>query len=87
MIAILLEWLLFLALIGAVGVGVYFGMLHLTPVGRRVRETRNRLLIDREAELTCPIHGLVPDGELVRLPTGERMCPRCYREAAQGRIE
>jgi hypothetical protein len=62
-------------------------MLHLTPVGRRIRETRNRELIDREAELTCPIHGVIPDGALVRLPNGERLCPYCYREAAQGRIE
>ncbi|HET9010907.1 MAG TPA: hypothetical protein VFN38_03790 [Gemmatimonadaceae bacterium] len=87
MTAILLEWLLFVLLIGAVGGVSYLGMLHLTPLGRRIRETRNRALIDREAELTCPIHGVVPDGELVRLPSGERMCPFCYREAAQGRIE
>ena len=72
--------------------GAYVGMdpdrtLYFTPVGRRIRETRNRAAIDQESELTCPIHGRVADGELVRLPGGERLCPFCYREAMQGRIE
>jgi len=87
MTAILLEWLLFFALVGAVGGASYLAMLYLTPLGRRIRETRNRELIDREADLTCPIHGTVADGELVRLPSGARICPFCYREAAQGKIE
>ena len=87
MIAIILEWVLFVLLVAAVGGVAYGGMLYLTPLGRRIRETRNRLEIDREAELSCPIHGTVPDGELVRLPSGERLCPFCYREAAQGKIE
>lgn len=87
MIAIILEWVLFVLLVAAVGGVAYLGMLHLTPLGRRIRETRNRLEIDRAAELTCPVHGTVADGELVRLPSGERMCPVCYREVTQGRIE
>ena len=87
MTAILLEWLLFFVLVAAVGGASYVAMLYLTPLGRRIRETRNRTLIDREAELTCPIHGTVADGELVRLPSGARICPFCYREAAQGKIE
>ena len=87
MTAILVEWLLFFALVAAVGGASYFAMLYLTPLGRRIRETRNRELIDNEAELTCPIHGAVADGQLVRLPSGARICPFCYREAAQGKIE
>jgi len=87
MTAILLEWLLFFVLVAVVGGVAYAGMLYLTPLGRRIRQTRNRELIDNEADRTCPIHGAVPDGDLVRLPSGARICPFCYREAAQGRIE
>ena len=87
MSAIILEVLLFLALIGVVGAMSYLVVLYFTPVGRRIRETRNRLAIDSESDRTCPAHGTIPDGELVRLPSGERICPFCYREAAQGMIE
>ena len=87
MSAILVEVVLFVALVGLVAALAYWVTLTFTPLGRRIRETRNREAIDMEAELTCPVHGRVPDGELVRLTSGERMCPACYRDAVQGRIE
>jgi hypothetical protein len=81
--AIMLEMVLFVAL-GAV-VGAFFvRALGITPLGRRLRQTANRQRIDKEAALTCPIHGLQQEQDLVRLPTGEPLCPHCYREAVHG---
>ena len=87
MTPILIEWLILFAVIAALGGAAYLAMLYFTPLGRRIRETRNREVIDGEAERTCPIHGATADGQLVRLPSGERICPHCYREAAQGKLE
>jgi hypothetical protein len=84
---IILESVLFVALVVVVGALVYWGALYFTPLGRRVRETRTRAAIDRAAELECPLHGQFADGELVRLASGERMCPDCYREAVRGTAE
>ena len=84
---IIIEGVLFAGLVVAVAALLYWGILFLTPLGRRVRETRNRVAIDRAVELECPVHGQVADGELVRLPSGERMCPVCYREAMRGQLE
>ncbi|MFL5577842.1 MAG: hypothetical protein ACJ79S_17955 [Gemmatimonadaceae bacterium] len=81
---IIIEGVLFVALVAAVGALLYWGALYFTPLGRRVRETRNRVAIERAAELECPLHGQFADGELVRLPGGARMCPVCYREVARG---
>ena len=80
MVNIILEGVLFVALVATVAALFYWGVLYFTPLGQRLRETRNRRRIDRDADLTCPIHGSYADGELVRLPTGERMCPACYKE-------
>ena len=85
MVNIILEGVLFVALVATVVALFYWGVLYLTPLGRRIRETRNRQRIDRAADLTCPIHGSYADGELVRLPTGERMCPACYKETMYGK--
>ena len=86
MTVILLESVLFLALVAVVGVFVVkaFG---LTPAGLRLRQTANRRRIEKLVELTCPIHGLQRDEALVRLPTGEPLCPHCYQEAVHGHID
>ena len=82
--AIIIEGVLFVALIAAGGALLYWILVTITPAGARIRQTQNRVRIDRVAELTCPIHGLHAEDELVRLANGERVCPDCYKETHHG---
>ena len=84
--AIMLESALFIALLAVVG-ALFVTALGFTPFGRRIRQTANRKRIDRQADLTCPIHGLQREVDLVRLPTGEPLCSHCYKEAVHGHID
>ena len=84
--AILLESALFIALLAVAG-ALVLSALGRTPFGRRMQQTANRKRIERLAELTCPIHGLQREEELVRLSTGEPLCPHCYQEAIHGHID
>lgn len=86
MSAIILEGVLFVALIAAVGALFRMGVQS-TPVGRRLRQEQNRKLIDRAAAATCPIHGLQNEDDLVRLPDGGLMCPLCYKENVHGQLD
>lgn len=83
MILIILEGVLFVALVAAVGAFLYMGVQS-TPVGRRLRQSRNRALIDRSAQAACPTHGRQDEDDLVRLPDGTLICPRCYEEEVHG---
>ena len=84
--AIIIEGVLFVALL-AVGVTlVAFVVRHYTSVGRRIEQTRNRKELERAADLVCAIHGVHEERELVRLDSGELMCPDCYREALSGPV-
>lgn len=85
MTVIIIESVLFIALL-AVGGAFVATALGITPWGRRLRQTANRRRIDKQAELTCPLHGLQREDDLVRLPTGEPLCPKCYEEAVHGHI-
>ena len=77
---IIVEGVLFVALI-ATGVALLCWLiLTFTPAGVRLRQALNRKRIERAAELVCPIHGPRAEEHLVRLANGERMCPECYRE-------
>lgn len=82
---IILESVLFVALLAVVGT-LFVSALGITPLGRRLRQTANRKRIDKQADLTCPIHGLQQERDLVRLPNGEPLCPHCYKEAVHGHI-
>ena len=82
--AIIVEGVLFVALIAAGGTLLYWIVLNLTPAGVRLRQTQNRKRIERTAELACPIHGLRAEDQLVRLANGERVCPDCYKETLHG---
>lgn len=84
--AIILESVLFFALVAVVGVLIFSGIKR-TPLGQRFKQTANRKAIDQQAELTCSIHGLQQASELVRLPTGEVLCPQCYKEAVHGLVD
>lgn len=76
MAAIIMEGVLLAALVVAVGTLLFFG----TPLGRRWQQVKNRKDIERAAELHCPVHGPLTEEAMVRLPSGERVCPECFKE-------
>ncbi len=80
MVTIILEGVLFIALLAVVGALVAYGVFGWTPLGLWARQTANRRRIERRAALTCPAHGHLSDRDLVRLPGGTRICPQCYAE-------
>ena len=80
MAAIIIEGVLFVALLAAGGALLYWILMYFTPAGVRFRQTRNRRDIERAAELTCPIHGPLVDHHLARLANGSRVCPECFAE-------
>ncbi len=84
MAEIILEGVLFVALIAALVTLCYLVVLYFTPVGIRFRQTRNRRRMERAAELVCPLHGPHPTHDLVRLASGELVCPDCYQETLHG---
>lgn len=84
MVTIILEGVLFIALLAVVGALVAYGVTGLTPLGLWARQSANRRRIEREAALTCPAHGRLGDHDLVRLPGGTRICPQCYAEMYDG---
>jgi hypothetical protein len=51
-----------------------------TAVGIRWRQSRNRRLLERGRSTHCPRHGDFAEQDLVRLPSGETLCPMCYEE-------
>ena len=81
MVGIILEGVLFVALVATVATLLCYAVLRWTPLGLRLRQTANRQEIEDALELTCPIHGLQRAEEMVRLPSGSRICPSCYKEA------
>jgi hypothetical protein len=84
MTAIILEGVLFVALVATGAALFYYGILYFTPAGLRLRQQRNRREIDRAAALACPIHGPRTGEEMVRLPSGDTICPECYKENFNG---
>jgi hypothetical protein len=82
--AIIVEGVLFVALIAAGGALLYWLIVYVTPAGDRMRQTQNRKRIERVAELVCAIHGRHTEDQLVRLASGERVCPDCYKEIVNG---
>ncbi len=80
MVVIIIEGVLFVAMLAAVGALLSWLLLNFTPAGVNLRQTRNRKRIERMADLVCPIHGLRTEDQLVRLANGERVCPDCYTE-------
>ena len=80
MSVIIMEGVLFVALIAAGGALLYWLILYFTPAGVRLRQTSNRKQIERAAELVCSVHGRLDEDKLVRLASGERVCPDCYTE-------
>jgi hypothetical protein len=81
---IIVEGVLFVALVAAGGALLYFLLLYFTPMGVQHRQARNRKRIDRAAGLVCETHGPHMEDQLVRLASGERVCPDCYKEIVHG---
>ena len=77
---IIVEGVLFVALIAAGGALLYWLIIYFTSAGVRFRQTRNRKRIEDAADLRCAKHGRHTEDQLVRLATGERVCPDCYKE-------
>ena len=84
--AIIIEGVLFIALVCVAVALVVFVVRYYTAAGRVLEQTRNRKAIDRAMNLTCALHGEHEEREMVRLESGEVMCPECYREAVDGRL-
>ncbi|MDF1503513.1 hypothetical protein [Roseisolibacter sp. H3M3-2] len=84
MVTILIEGVLFAAFVAVAVALVAYGVFGHTPLGLWARQTANRRRIDRAQDLRCAIHGDLEERDLVRLPTGERICPHCYAETLDG---
>ncbi len=87
MVVILIEGVLFVTAIVAVVALIAWGLRAFTPLGTRLQQTENRKLIDQTAALTCPIHGWQAPDSLVRLPSGEPLCSKCYQETLYGQLD
>lgn len=87
MFPIILESVLFVALIAAVAALLLYVILALTPLGLWLRQTRNRQRMLRDADRVCPVHGPHAERDLVRLASGERICPDCFAEALHGKLD
>jgi hypothetical protein len=83
--AIIIEGVLFVALLVVAVTLVVVVVRYYTTAGRALEQTRNRKQIDRAVNLTCEIHGPHEERQMVRLESGDVMCPECYREAIDGR--
>jgi hypothetical protein len=82
--AIIIEGVLFIALLCVAVALVVYVARYFTAAGRALEQTKNRKEIERAVNLTCAIHGAHDERDMVRLPSGEVMCPDCYREAIGG---
>jgi len=83
--AIIIKDVLFVILMCVAVALVMFVVRYYTGAGRALEQTRNRKVIDRAVNLTCAVHGEHDERQMVRLESGEVMCPECYREAVDGR--
>lgn len=86
MAAIILEDVLFLALIAAVVLAVVVLVRDFTPLGLRLRQSRNRRALTERVALTCPVHGPQQAADLVRLDDGSTCCPHCFHEVLHGDV-
>ena len=84
--AIIIEGVLFIALVCVAATLVVVLLRYYTAAGRALEQTRNRKQIDRVASLTCERHGPHDERAMVRLESGDVMCPECYREVIDGRV-
>jgi hypothetical protein len=84
MVQIVIEGVLFVALVATAVALFVFVLVQFTPLGLRIRQARNRRSIEAAASRTCAIHGPHADAEMVLLPSGEHICPECFKEVVDG---
>ena len=77
---IILEGVLFVASSAAMAALFVWLILRYTPLGVRLRQAQNRARIEAAADRRCSVHGAHEEHEMVRLPSGARICPECYEE-------
>ena len=71
MTEIVVEGVLFVVLVATAVALLILALMQFTPLGLRIRQARNRRLIEAAANRDCPIHGA-------------RICPECFKEAVNG---
>jgi hypothetical protein len=84
MTEIVVEGALFVVLVATAVALFVFVLMQFTPLGLRIRQARNRRLIEAAANRECPIHGAHAATDMVLLANGERICPECFQEAVNG---
>lgn len=84
MLEIIVEGALFVLLILMAAALIVFTVLEFTPLGLRLRQARNRRLIEQAADRVCPVHGPHQAADMVLLASGDRICPECFEEAVHG---
>ena len=79
MAAIVIDAILVLVLLA---VAIYWSreLFARSAPGVRHRQVQNRKRIEQEHALVCPLHGRHAESDLVRLPSGDTLCPQCYQE-------
>ena len=79
MAAIVIDAILVLVLLA---VALYWSreLFARSSPGVRYRQVQNRKRIEQESALVCPLHGRHTESDLVRLPSGDTLCPQCYQE-------
>lgn len=87
MVTIVMESILFVALMATSIALLFFVVMNYTVLGVRFRQTQNRKRLERAAELVCPVHGPHAEHDMVRLTSGGRLCPDCYQEAIDGKLD
>ena len=85
MAAILIDALLVLVLFAVTAYWVR-ELFSRSSVGIRHRQLQNRRRIEQESGLVCPLHGRHSESDLVRLPSGDTLCPQCYQEIQNGDV-
>ena len=79
MVAFLADAFVVFALVFLLAVAATWVIVR-SPLGLRLQQTANRKRIERGHSLVCALHGVQAAADLVRLPSGETICPRCYQE-------
>ena len=83
MMVILLDAVLLLLLLGLTLTGVR-ALFQRSAFALPLKQIRNRRRIERGGSTPCPEHGAQMPAELVRLPSGETLCPHCDSELYHG---
>ena len=79
MLPIIADAVLVVVLAVLVAAGAW-QLFSLTPAGVRHQQARNRRRIEQGGGHRCALHGPYGERELVRLRSGETLCPKCYAE-------